>query len=217
MWKLLLFTITILLILIMYYYIKSQQFCYSPKITDEYPPDYQISYKRSSEDNLMQWNDMCGIYAYNAIAKVFWSTSVDEAIYFHKLSKLTFKNGILPFVLEEFIQAQWFTVKVPILKNLTDSKKLQVLKQELSSGNLIILSVKADGPHYITLLGYDEDEFYVYDSFYNRDPSKQFTDDDNGILPGNRSISNTVLLERWSHWWMHGVYNYYAMVVGKNK
>jgi uncharacterized protein YvpB len=90
-------------------------------------------------------------------------------------------------------------VKVPILKNLTDSKKLQVLKQELSSGNLIILSVKADGPHYITLLGYDEDEFYVYDSFYNRDPSKQFTDDDNGILPGNRSISNTVLLERWSH------------------
>jgi hypothetical protein len=89
-------------------------------------------------------------------------------------------------------------VKVPILKNFSDSEKLQALKQELSSGNLIILSVKANGPHYITLLGYNENEFYVYDSFYNRDPSKEFTDDDNGVLPGNRSISNDTLLERWS-------------------
>lgn len=217
MWKLLLVTATILLILIMYYTIKSQQFYYSPKIANKYPPDYQIKYKRSSKDNLMQQKDMCGVYAYNAIAKVFWSTSVDESIHFHRLSKLTFWNGILPFVLEEFIQAQWFAVKVPRHKNLTDSEKLQVLKQELSTGNLIILSVKANGPHYIALLWYNENEFYVYDSFYNRDPSKQFTDDDNGILPGNRSLSNTVLLEKWSQWWMYGIYNYYAIVVEKNK
>lgn len=214
--KLLFIATTSLLILIMYYYIKSQQFCYSPKITDEYPPDYQISYKRWSEDNLMQQKDMCGVYAYNAIAKAFWSTSVDESMYFHRLSKLTFGNGILPFVLENFVYRQWLMVKVPKLQHFTDQEKLNILKEELSSGNLIILSVKANGPHYITLLGYNEHEFYVYDSFYNRDPGKQFTDDGNGLLPGNRSLWNEVLLKKWSQWWMYGMYNYYAVVVSKH-
>lgn len=63
---------------------------------------------------------------------------------------------------------------------------------------------------------YNEDEFYVYDSFYNRDPNKKYTRDDNGDdLPGNRSITNEALLERWSIGGMFGFYNYYGIVIGQ--
>lgn len=216
MLKLFLVIIALLLALIMYYITKSQQFLYIP-IISPFPNTYISKADRSSADNLMQWKDMCGVYAYNAVAKIIWSEIIDPSVWFKQLSKLTLWNGILPFTLEDFIHKQWLVVKVPNFQTFSKVERLQMLKQELSSGNIIILSVKANWPHYITLLGYNEDEFYIYDSFYNRDPSKKFTDDDNGMLPGNRSISNDTLLERWSQWWMYGIYNYYAMVVGKNK
>lgn len=216
MLKILFVVIISLLALIINYIIKSQQFLYTP-VLSTYPKNFTVPSIRSSQDNLMQWKDMCGIYAYNAVAKIIWSEIIDLSVRFTQLSTSTLWNGILPFTLEDFIHKQWLVVRVPKFQSFSKAERLQILKQELSSGNIIILSVKADWPHYITLLGYNEDEFYVYDSFYNRDPSKQFTDDDNGAYPGNRSISNDTLLERWSQWWMYGIYNYYAMVISKHK
>lgn len=77
---------------------------------------------------------------------------------------------------------------------------------------MIILISPVKYQHYLTLLGYSDKSFYVYDSFYQRNKNDyQFTKDDNGDLPGNRNIENENLIIMWDKGGMFGLYKNYGL------
>jgi len=99
---------------------------------------------------------------------------------------------------------------------ISDKDKITVLQNELNQWHPIILAIKANWPHYVLVLWYNQtkDEIYLYDPFLDRDPSQTYTKDKNGEdLPGNSTLSNTQLLDKRSQGWKFWLYNYYAIIV----
>lgn len=96
---------------------------------------------------------------------------------------------------------------------LNDEEKINFLKSKISSRHAGILLGGTDTyQHYITLLGYGDDEFYVYDSLHTKGVDG-LTVDSNGSTVGNRSLSNEELLDFWSKGGMYGFYEDYVMFV----
>ena len=78
---------------------------------------------------------------------------------------------------------------------------------------IIILGERDYYEHYITILGFNntKNEFYVYDSFFDKG-EKDLTIDENNDLPGNRTFTSNELLTFWSNGGMYGLYNWYTIV-----
>lgn len=97
--------------------------------------------------------------------------------------------------------------------SLPDDEKALFLREKLAAGSPVILLTHMYGyQHYVTLLGYDDSGFFVYDPVFTRGDEGR-TIDENGNAPGNRTIANADLLADWSGGGIVGAYTWYALVV----
>ena len=81
---------------------------------------------------------------------------------------------------------------------------------------IIVLVKYGKGQHYMTLLGYDNNSFYVYDSILKTDPNnEELTEDLNSDFPGNRNITYDSFLKIWDNGGMYGFYRNYAIICSK--
>jgi hypothetical protein len=93
---------------------------------------------------------------------------------------------------ESLEQAEQFEPKGFDLK-LKDNISIKKIKREIDQGRPVILRIIPEGQedrHAITIAGYDEDSFYVYDSAY-KDPEWVFIED---IVPLWKKTNNLALL-----------------------
>ena len=103
---------------------------------------------------------------------------------------------------------------------LSDKEKIEFLKKQIAEERVVILYVKQPKSgeyyrHFITLLGFSQDKFFIYDSLVPRDEgSPELTIDENGGELGNRSYSYDELLKIWNEGVLFGNFNNYALVVG---
>lgn len=107
----------------------------------------------------------------------------------------------LPFGLTSVLHSYKINTRHRILLLQNKNQKIRYLKWKISRGHpLILLNMTPKGiQHYFTILGYENDNFYLYDSLqilYNN--TSRITIDDNGKLPGNLTLGTQQLLDRWA-------------------
>jgi hypothetical protein len=144
----------------------------------------------------------CGSYSVAGVLNVFDKQLIDpeevaSQISFKIKDRLTFPIG-----LENYLKKQNMKVETNNAIGLNEIQKIEYLKYQLSQGKAGILLVKIPKSdwyylHYITILGYDENNFFVYDSLVARDGDSKFTVDQNGSQPGNKSIPAKELIKMW--------------------
>lgn len=168
----------------------------------------------SSEYNFRQTINDCGPFNVAAMVRALTGEAVDSAEFAETIGWRLPNKYTLPWGMEKQLKENEVIVLIPNVKDLLDSEKLNYLRSELSQKHpIIVLGQQENYEHYITLLGFDKaaDEFYVYDSLFEK-KEEGFTKDENGELPGNRTLSSELLLKFWRGGGMYGVYEWYAIV-----
>jgi hypothetical protein len=144
----------------------------------------------------------CGSYSVAGVLNMFNKQLTDpeevaSQISFKIKDRLTFPTG-----LENYLKGKNMNAEVNNAIGLNEMQKIEYLKSQLSQGKAGILLVKIPKSdwyylHYITILGYDEDNFFVYDSLAPRDGDSKYTVDLNSSQPGNKSIPAKELIKMW--------------------
>jgi len=107
---------------------------------------------------------------------------------------LTFPQGVI----SQLIQNQ-ITVKEYTLWLYNNERKVSWLQNQIDLGKPVILLIEIHHiKHYVTVLGYDQDGFMLYDSNQEKlESNPRMTIDDNPMKEGNRYYSTQDLLSVW--------------------
>jgi hypothetical protein len=173
----------------------------------EYPSKY----------NFRQTINDCGPFSVAAVVRALTKEEVSSSEFAKNIEWRLSNKYTLPWGMEKQLKENGISVEIPNIKVLFDEEKITYLQERLSQGNpIIILGERNNYEHYITILGFNstKDEFYVYDSNFDKG-EKGFTIDDNDSLPGNRNFTSEELLNFWRSGGMYGLYNWYAIVASK--
>lgn len=184
-----------------------------------YPPKAVLDSLESGAEAqlpyLPAWNyrqsiNACGPYSAAAVIRLAKGQNVSsEAI--AEATSWRIRGYTLPFGVASVLRDAGLEVSQYRVR-LTDAEKVAWLKARLSQGSPVILLVRKDGLlHYVTLVGYNETSFEVYDSLLPR-AENGLTTDENGEAPGNSTWSNEDSLIRWNAGELFGLYQNYAIV-----
>lgn len=190
---------------------------YNPKIYDQsdtYVPRVSSTIPYSSEFNFRQTVNGCGPFSAAAVVRALTDREIDSKEFDKSMRWRLRDGGTLPMGMEKQLKEHGISVEIPEVSRLTDEQKISLLQENLSQNKpIIVLGQTKDYEHYITLFGFDtsKDEFYIYDSFHDKE-KEGYTKDDNGDLPGNRTFTSKELLDFWRGGGMYGFYNWYAIV-----
>lgn len=202
--------VIILLAFATYFYWQSKK---APVIkANEIKKSVSIDYP--SKYNFRQTVLHCGPFSVSAVIRAVKKEEADSAEVVSGMKWRIPRMGYHPWGLERALKEKGVQVETPYLNSLTDEQRIQFLKAHLSQQRPIILLGEKNGvQHYMTLLGFDsnQDEFYFYDSWYNK-ADLGLTEDDNGDLPGNRTLNTAELLDFWNKGGVLGFYKWYAIV-----
>jgi hypothetical protein len=169
----------------------------------------------ASRYNLLQTYNDCGPYSCAIVVHVLTQTDVDINEFVRNMEWRLPNKISLPWGLEKLLLHYGVKAEIPLLIFFSRKERIKYLKAQLSSGKpIILLGLKNGMGHYLTLLGYEDDEFYVYDSWHTKNPLKpgSYTYDDNGILPGNLTLSEEKLLSFWEGSEKFLFFAWYALV-----
>ena len=142
----------------------------------------------------------CGPYSVMAVINVLTDENEDP----EKLSKeikwridknLTFPQGVI-----DLLRKYKISTKEKVLKNCTDAEKVTWLKNNIENGTPVILLIKIHHIlHYITVVGYNEKGFMLYDSMQNKlKENQRKTVIDKDCVTGNRFYTNEELIGLWN-------------------
>lgn len=168
----------------------------------------ELPYK--SEWNFRQSKNACGPYSAAAVVRQLTSNEISS----ETISRATpwrYHGYTLPFGVVQVIRNQGLSVNELIVTGSDKDKIAWVHAQIAQQKPVIILGRKNGLLHYVTLLGFRQNQFTVYDSLEERGAS-EMTIDKNDTLPGNTNWTNDELLAFWSQGGVVGLYRYYAIV-----
>lgn len=124
-------------------------------------------------------------------------------------------NYTLPFGLESLLRKYRIKIRTHNLAGKIEMEKIDFLKYHLSRGRAVILLGKIQGTailHYLTLLGYQKNNFFCYDSYQKKEKGSEYTIDGNGKQTGNRTFSQKEVLEFWNKGGYSVFYRNYCIV-----
>lgn len=142
----------------------------------------------------------CGPYSVMAVTNILKNEINDP----EKLSKemtwriyknLTFPQGVVNLLHKYKVRTKEFN-----LNGKSDNKKIDWLKTNIDNGKPVVLLIKIHHVlHYVTVLGYDEKGFMLYDSMQEKNPENQRkTIIDENAIAGNRYYTNMELINLWN-------------------
>jgi hypothetical protein len=204
--KLLMSVVTgfILIILIFAYYPFVVSAFAKPTVGN-YPVSYSLVL--DSDRHYFQTLNNCGSYAVSGIINTLVSNNiknqndkgVKEFINPESVVKnMTFRfpdRFTLPLGIETHLKKQGLQIEQNNILALNNQEKVDYLKYHLSQGKPILIIIKdLQSPwyylHYISVIGYDEQNFFIYDSLIKGD--------NNGDKTGNISIPKDKLIDMWN-------------------
>lgn len=173
----------------------------------EYPAEY--NYRQSKND--------CGPFNTAAVMRALTGTDIDSALFAKEIGWRLPNKYTLPRGLESQLKKQGLHIKKPNFWLLTDEEKIELTQEYISVGMpIIILGERDKYEHYMTIFGFnaDVDQYYMYDSLQVQSPEqKNFTIDENGAFPGNKTMTTQELLDFWRGGGMYGLWKWYGLVV----
>jgi len=164
--------------------------------------------------NFAQTYNDCGPFNSAAVVRALTRENVSSADFAKTITHRIKYKWTLPEGITEQLNLYGITTEIPDLTEYSDNQKTSYLKERLILGRPIVLLIKKeDFQHYITLFGFDsgKNEFYIYDSLMQR-LEGGLTKDENGDMPGNKTITTKKLLDMWSGGGMLGKYTWFAIV-----
>jgi len=167
-----------------------------------------------SNYNFAQTYNDCGPFNTAAVVRALTGENVSSADFAKTITHRIKYKWTLPEGLTEQLNLYGVTTETPDLSELSEYEKASYLREQIALQHPVILLIKKENfQHYITLFGFDtaKDEFYIYDSLMARDKDG-LTKDENGDLPGNKTITTDKLLKSWSGGGMLGKYTWFAIV-----
>lgn len=177
----------------------------SPPVIESTTTQESASIPYPAKYNYKQTINDCGPFNVAAVVRALTDEDVDSAELAEEIKWRLPNKYTLPWGLEKQLKEQGITTEIPNLSPLDNVAKITYLKQNLSAQKPIIILGNQDGfQHYITLFGYDQDDFHTYNPLYD--------DDQNTDSPGNRDLSSEELLKFWEGGGMYGFYKWYAIV-----
>ena len=168
---------------------------------------------------LSQTYNNCGPYSAMAAINIV-NGEVTEAEQLAKETKyriidnLTLPQGVVKLLKDHNVKVEQY-----ILKNLTDDEKILFLKNQIDTGHPVILLIRIDGYlHYVTVLGYNERGFMLYESLMPpKEEGKRITTRDYNATEGNCYSLNTRIISLWNNGGVGPFFNNYAIVCSKNE
>lgn len=140
--------------------------------------------------NLLQTRNACA--SYSSMAFIYSQTGelVDPEFINKNITGKMKNNYTYPWGIVNYLYKHDIRTSIYWHGLMPDSEKIRWIKTKIYAGAPVIVITATDTYlHYISVLGYDPDNFYIYDSVN--------TTDDNGELSGNRTVSSSELLRMW--------------------
>ena len=176
------------------------------------PSEIILSYK--TEWNFRQSKNACGPYSAAAVIRQLTNNDASSETISHE-TPWRYHGYTLPSGVANVIRKNGLSADEFISAGSDEDKILWLHSQIAQQKPVIILGRKNGRLHYVTLLGYQQDRFNVYDSLEEKGAT-EMTIDKNDSLPGNINWTDDELLAFWSQGGLLGLYRYYAIVVHTN-
>lgn len=141
----------------------------------------------------------CGPYSVMCVANIIKNEILDPEVLAKETKWRIQKNLTFPQGVVDLLHKYDISTKEFILKNKTDEEKILWLKNNIQNGTPVILLIKVHHVlHYVTVIGYNEDGFMLYDSMQEKlDENPRKTIIDPLCITGNRFYTNDELLQLW--------------------
>ena len=143
----------------------------------------------------------CGPYSVMAIVNILSNENKDPEILSKEMKWRIYKNLTFPQGVINLLHKNKIETKEYILKSKSDDEKIQWIKYNISEGKPIVVLIKIKHVlHYVTILGYDEKGFMLYDSMQEKSPENQRkTIVDKNCLEGNRYYFYEEFINLWNN------------------
>lgn len=142
----------------------------------------------------------CGPYSVMAVFNILKKQNINPEVLSKEMKWRIYKNLTFPQGVIDLLHEYEISTKEFILKNKTDEEKVLWLKNNIENGTPVILLIKVHHVlHYVTVLGYNEKGFMLYDSMQDKlagNPRK--TKIDELCDSGNRFYTNAELINLWN-------------------
>jgi len=144
--------------------------------------------------NLKQTGSDCGSYSTMAFLYAVKQEVIDPKTINAKISAKT-KEGTQPWGITSYLLGHGVVAKAYWLGFREDKFRLNWIKEKIANGFPVILLVgDGQGLHYITILGYSDTHFYIFDS--NAD----------GVAANQTAGNVTMPYDKLLDWWKSAAY-----------
>ena len=174
-----------------------------PSLVNPHAPDAQ-AYSIHMDEKLFyrQTFNNCGPYSVMAVTSILRNDEAapDPEVLAKQMKwrirkNMTFPQGVISLLHDNKIKTKEY-----LLYLKSDSEKITFLKEQVSHDTPVILLIKQHGIlHYVTVLGYDENGFMLYDSMQEKSTDDPIcTIRDEKATNGNRYFTYQDLLDQWN-------------------
>lgn len=176
-----------------------------------------LSLKMSNDIFYRQTINNCGPYSVMAVINILTGEKKDPEVLAAETKFRIIKNLTLPQGVEKLLHDNGVKSKSFILKNKSDKEKIAFLKNQIHEQKPVILLIKVHHIlHYVTVIGFDENGFMLYDSMQEKDaenPRKTIVEKPE--YTGNRYHTNQELMGLWNDGGYKIFFRNFAIVCSK--
>lgn len=143
------------------------------------------------ELNQFQKGSTCGAHSIMVITYFANGVLMDPYIINNSISKRSISGGISPWSLNSYLIRQKIQSNLSFLSLLSNTRKIEWLKGNIVKGKPVIITTNnLTNMHFITVVGYQNNLFFLYDS--------QNSSDGNGLMAGNTTVTDEGLIDSWN-------------------
>lgn len=160
--------------------------------------------------NYRQSANACGPYSAAAVLRVLTRQDISSEDISHT-TPWRYHGYTLPFGITQTLRSHGIIAHEFIITG-SGEEKLAWLRSQIAQTKPVILLGRKEGLlHYVTILGYQDDQFHLYDSLEEKG-ERNLTLDLNSELPGNETWTSQALLSFWQKGGVAGLYQYLAII-----
>jgi hypothetical protein len=184
-----------------------------------YVGQYPAMYPDTIDETLYpaQTKNNCGPYVVATMIQLFKAKDRNPEYVVEKMNFRLPEKFTLPLGIKDYLIKEKFKTKELNLLDVSREKKIQILKYNLSKGRKIVTIIHPTGAaplrlHYVLILGYDEENFHIYDPGIRKSMIIGYTQDRNGDLIGNKSLKLDDLISQMNNGHVFGVAKDYTLL-----
>ncbi|MBU0533718.1 MAG: hypothetical protein KJ887_02820 [Candidatus Omnitrophica bacterium] len=155
--------------------------------------------KWNSKLNRIQEGNTCGAHSVMAVLYLEKNEIKDPYKIYEAINEKLGNGYIYPWGLTRYLKNKSIKAKNYYLGLLSNKQKEQWIKNKIINEIPIIIIIgNSKYLHYITVMGFNTNEYFVYDSLVKSDM--------NGDLPGNITVPALELLNKWNNAVFKGIH-----------